>query len=47
MENGCQDIVEGLAPSKKKKKKETTNNRVRAINVGALITLGTVALTDR
>jgi hypothetical protein len=28
-------------------KEETTNNRLRAMDVGALNTLGTVALTDR
>jgi hypothetical protein len=38
------DIVEGPVPSKMKE--ETTNNSVRAIEVGALSTLGTSACTN-
>jgi hypothetical protein len=37
--------VEWSAPSETKD--ETTNNRLRAMDVGALTTLGTVAPTDR
>jgi hypothetical protein len=45
LKNEGQDIVEGSAPSETKEK--TTNNRLRAMDIGALTTLGTVALTDR
>jgi hypothetical protein len=44
LKNECQDIMEGSAPSETKQ--ETTNNRLRAMDVGALSTLRTVALTD-
>jgi hypothetical protein len=44
-ENKCQDIVEVSAPNEIKE--ETTNNRLRAMDLRALTTLGTVALTDR
>jgi hypothetical protein len=37
--------MEGSAPSYTKE--ETTNNRLRAINVGALTTLRTFARTDK
>jgi hypothetical protein len=39
------DIVEGSATSKTKE--ETTNNRLIAMDVGALTTLKTVALTNQ
>jgi hypothetical protein len=41
MENKLRDIVQGSAPSEMKE--ETTYSAVRAGNVGALTTLGTVA----
>jgi hypothetical protein len=44
-ESECQDIVEGSAPSETKE--EVTNCRLRAMDVEALTTLGTFALTDR
>jgi hypothetical protein len=44
VENECQDIVEGSAPSKTT---EETAHRVRAIEVGALTTLGTFSCTGR
>jgi hypothetical protein len=45
VENECQDIVEGSAPSKTKE--EAIKNRLRAMDKGALTTLGTVALTNQ
>jgi 23S rRNA C2498 (ribose-2'-O)-methylase RlmM len=39
------DIVEGLALSETKE--ETTNNSLRAMDVGALPTLGTFVCTDQ
>jgi hypothetical protein len=44
-ENEFQDIVEGSVPSETEE--ETTNNRIWAMDLGALTTLGTFALTDR
>jgi hypothetical protein len=44
VENEYQDTVKGLAPSRMKE--ETTDNRLRAMDIGALTTLGTVALSD-
>jgi hypothetical protein len=43
--NEHHDIVEGSAPFKTKE--ETTNNKLEAMDVGALTILGTVALTDQ
>jgi hypothetical protein len=43
--NEFQDIMEGSAPSETEE--YTTNCRLRAMDVGALTTLGTVALTNR
>jgi hypothetical protein len=44
-ENECQDTVEGSAPSETKK--ETINNSLRALNIGAVTTLGTFGRTNR
>jgi hypothetical protein len=43
VENECQDIVEGSAPSETK---EEMAHRVRAGDLGALITLGSFACTE-
>jgi hypothetical protein len=45
VENECQDTMERLAPTKTKE--GTTNNSLRAINVGALSTLGTFGCTNQ
>jgi hypothetical protein len=44
MENECQDIVEGSAPSKTK---EETAHKVGAEDVGAWTSLGTFVLTNQ
>jgi hypothetical protein len=44
LKNECQDIVEGLAPSKTE---ETTNNSLIAMDGGELTTLRTFACTDQ
>jgi hypothetical protein len=45
VENQCQDIVEGSAPSETKE--DTINNSLRAMDAGALTVLGTFACIDR